>query len=70
MRSLDGPTGWQPSYTRSGKPAQIAVAVADRTVTTHVEHILAKLGIRSRTLAAVRAPRVGLCISRPLNGVH
>jgi len=36
------------------------LVVAPRTVATHVEHILVKLGAASRTLAAVRAERAGL----------
>lgn len=42
--------------------AEIAavLVVARRTVATHVEHILAKLGARNRADAAVRALRLGL----------
>jgi DNA-binding CsgD family transcriptional regulator len=47
-----------------------ALFLAPRTVATHVEHILAKLGASTRTLAAVRAQRLGLYIPRPLNGTH
>jgi DNA-binding NarL/FixJ family response regulator len=36
-----------------------ALVVAQRTVATHVEHILLKLGTPTRTLAAVRAERYG-----------
>jgi DNA-binding CsgD family transcriptional regulator len=43
--------------------------VTERTVASHVEHILAKLAAPSRTLAAVRALRQGLYVPRPLNGV-
>jgi DNA-binding CsgD family transcriptional regulator len=46
-----------------------AMVVARRTVNSHLEHILAKLGAPSRTLAAVRALRFGLYVPRPLNGV-
>jgi DNA-binding NarL/FixJ family response regulator len=38
--------------------------IADRTVATHVEHILAKLRAPSRTLAAARALRLGVYIPR------
>lgn len=46
--------------------ARIAAAlfVAERTVATHVEHILAKLGVASRALAAARALRSGTYIPR------
>ncbi len=42
--------------------AEIAaeLVVARRTVATHVEHILGKLGARNRADAAVRALRLGL----------
>jgi len=39
-----------------------ALVVAQRTVAAHLEHILCKLGARSRTLAAVRAEREGLYV--------
>lgn len=39
-----------------------ALVVAPRTVATHLEHILAKLGAATRTLAAVRAEREGLYV--------
>jgi DNA-binding NarL/FixJ family response regulator len=39
-----------------------ALVVAPRTVATHLEHILAKLGAPARTLAAVRAKRDGLYV--------
>lgn len=44
--------------------AQIAdrLTVASRTVATHIEHILAKLGSPSRTHAAVLAQREGLYV--------
>jgi DNA-binding CsgD family transcriptional regulator len=39
-----------------------ALVVAPRTVATHLEHILAKLGAPTRTLAAVRAERDGFYV--------
>ncbi|WP_157756582.1 LuxR C-terminal-related transcriptional regulator [Plantactinospora sp. KBS50] len=50
--------------------AQIARSayIAERTVATHLEHILAKLRASSRTLAAVRALRLGLYIPPQLHG--
>jgi DNA-binding CsgD family transcriptional regulator len=43
------------------------LVVADRTVAAHVEHILAKLAVTTRTLAAVRALRTGLYVPRELS---
>jgi DNA-binding CsgD family transcriptional regulator len=43
-----------------------ALFLAQRTVAAHVEHILPKLGAPSRTLAAVRALRLGLYVPLPL----
>lgn len=34
--------------------------IAERTVDTHVEHILAKLGVRSRSQVAIRVAKLGL----------
>jgi DNA-binding CsgD family transcriptional regulator len=39
-----------------------ALVVAERTVATHVEHILAKFGAENRTVAATRALRQGLYV--------
>jgi DNA-binding NarL/FixJ family response regulator len=39
-----------------------ALVVASRTVAAHLEHILVKLGAPSRTLAAVRAERMGVYV--------
>ncbi|GAB3308285.1 hypothetical protein GCM10027451_17130 [Geodermatophilus aquaeductus] len=44
-----------------------ALVVAPRTVAAHLEHVLAKLGAPTRTLAAVRAERDGLYVP-PLRG--
>jgi DNA-binding CsgD family transcriptional regulator len=43
-----------------------ALFIAERTVAAHVEHILPKLGASTRTLAAVRAFRLGLYVPLPL----
>jgi len=43
-----------------------ALFVTARTVATHVEHILAKLAVASRSAAAVLALRLGLYIPRLL----
>ncbi|MEE6258158.1 LuxR C-terminal-related transcriptional regulator [Plantactinospora sonchi] len=42
------------------------LVIAQRTVAAHIEHILAKLAAPSRTLAAVRAVRLGLYLPRSL----
>jgi DNA-binding NarL/FixJ family response regulator len=39
-----------------------ALGAAPRTVAAHLEHILVKLAVPSRTLAAVRAERAGLFV--------
>jgi DNA-binding CsgD family transcriptional regulator len=41
------------------------LVVAPRTVAAHLEHVLAKLGAPTRTLAAVRAERDGLYVPAP-----
>lgn len=46
-----------------------SLRLTERTVTTHLEHILAKLHASTRTLAAVYALRRGLYIPRPLQRV-
>jgi DNA-binding CsgD family transcriptional regulator len=43
-----------------------ALFIAERTVATHVEHILVKLDAPSRTLAAARALRLGLYVPCPV----
>jgi DNA-binding NarL/FixJ family response regulator len=43
-----------------------ALYIAQRTVAAHIEHILPKLGAPTRTLAAVRALRLGLYVPFPL----
>jgi len=47
-----------------------ALGLGQRTVNTHLEHILAKLGAPTRTVAAVRAQRFGLYVPRPLHGAR
>jgi DNA-binding CsgD family transcriptional regulator len=42
--------------------------VTPRTVATHIEHILVKLGARTRTVAAIRAFRQALYVPYPLAG--
>jgi DNA-binding CsgD family transcriptional regulator len=43
------------------------LGITDRTAAAHVEHIVAKLGAPSRTLAAVSAWRLGLFVPRMLH---
>jgi DNA-binding CsgD family transcriptional regulator len=47
---------------RSNQEIARTLVVAPRTVAAHVEHLLAKLGAPTRTLAAVRAEREGLYV--------
>jgi DNA-binding CsgD family transcriptional regulator len=47
-----------------------ALVVAQRTVAAHVEHILVKLSVATRTLAAVRAEREGLYVPRRPEAAH
>ena len=44
------------------------LGITERTVAAHVEHILAKLDVTSRTVAAVSALRLGLFVPRLLRG--
>jgi DNA-binding CsgD family transcriptional regulator len=48
--------GWSNTRIAGG------LCIAERTVATHIEHILAKLGVASRTMAAARALRSGIYI--------
>lgn len=50
---------------RSNQQIAHALVVTPRTVATHLEHILAKLGSPTRTVAAVRAQRQGLYVPAP-----
>ena len=45
---------------KSNKEIARALHIAEQTVKTHVSHILAKLGVPSRTQAALYAIRMGL----------
>jgi DNA-binding CsgD family transcriptional regulator len=47
-----------------------ALVVAQRTVAAHIEHILVKLSVATRTLAAVRAEREGLYVPRRPQAAH
>lgn len=50
---------------RSNQEIAHRLAVAPRTVASHVEHVMRKLGAPSRTLAAVRAERDGCYVPPP-----
>lgn len=47
-----------------------ALYITERTVAAHVQHILAKLGVPTRTLAAVRAQRMGLYVPPALTAAR
>ena len=49
---------------RSNKLIARELGVAEKTVKTHVSHILAKLGVSDRTQAALHAVRAGLVADR------
>jgi NarL family two-component system response regulator LiaR len=44
----------------SNKRIALELGIAEKTVKTHVGHVLAKLGVTDRTQAAVHAVRMGL----------
>jgi DNA-binding CsgD family transcriptional regulator len=50
---------------RSNRQVAAALAVSERTIVSHVEHILIKLAVPNRTAAAVEAARSGLLRLRP-----
>jgi len=45
---------------RSNKRIALELGVSEKTVKTHVGHVLAKLGVTDRTQAALHAVRSGL----------
>ena len=50
---------------RSNKEIALSLSIGEQTVKTHVAHILSKLGMSSRTQAALYAMHVGLVSSVP-----
>jgi two-component system, NarL family, response regulator LiaR len=50
---------------RSNKVIALELGMAEKTVKTHVSHLLAKLGLADRTQAAVYAVREGLADAEP-----
>jgi two-component system, NarL family, response regulator LiaR len=49
---------------KSNKEISLALNIGEQTVKTHVSHVLNKLGVPSRTLAALYAIRLGLAPNR------
>lgn len=49
---------------KSNKEISLALNIGEQTVKTHVSHVLSKLGVSSRTLAALYAIRLGLAPNR------
>ena len=49
---------------RSNKRIAFELGIAEKTVKTHVGHLLAKLGVTDRTQAALLAVREGLVPDR------
>jgi DNA-binding NarL/FixJ family response regulator len=45
---------------RSNKRIALALGISEKTVKTHVGHLLAKLGVTDRTQAALYAVRTGM----------
>jgi DNA-binding NarL/FixJ family response regulator len=52
----------------SNKRIALDLGIAEKTVKTHVGHVLAKLGVSDRTQAAVHAVRTGLRGRTPQSG--
>jgi DNA-binding CsgD family transcriptional regulator len=51
----------------SNRTLAVELGVAERTVAAHVEHLLVKLAVTSRTAAAITAQRLGLYVPRLLH---
>ena len=52
----------------SNKRIALELGIAEKTVKTHVGHVLAKLGVPDRTSAALHAVRAGLVADGPGSG--
>lgn len=52
---------------KSNKEIALALTIGEKTVKTHVSNILSKLGVSSRTQAALHAVRIGLVEGGELN---
>ena len=55
---------------KANKEIAQALSVGEKTVKTHVSNILAKLGVQSRTQAALYAVRIGLVATSQVGGTH
>jgi DNA-binding NarL/FixJ family response regulator len=55
---------------KANKEIAQALTVGEKTVKTHVSNILAKLGVQSRTQAALYAVRIGLVATSQVGGPH
>ncbi len=53
---------------KSNKEIALALVITEKTVKAHVSHILAKLGVTSRTQAALHAVQTGLVADPPPHG--
>ncbi len=51
---------------KANKEIAAALGIGDQTVKTHVSNVLAKLGVQSRTQAALHAARIGLVAASEL----
>jgi hypothetical protein len=56
------------AYPKRGNRLTIADPSSSKTVAAHVQHILGKLGVHSRTQAVAPAYRRGLLNGRPADG--
>ncbi len=53
---------------KANKEIALSLQIGEKTVKTHVSNILAKLGVQSRTQAALYAARIGLVTMHPVSG--
>jgi DNA-binding NarL/FixJ family response regulator len=53
---------------KANKEVARALGIGEKTVKTHVSNILAKLGVQSRTQAALFAVKIGLVSTREMSG--
>ncbi len=53
---------------KANKEIAHSLGIGEKTVKTHVSNILAKLGVQSRTQAALYAVKIGLLSAQPVSG--